>query len=137
MQKRFSIQTACASLPRSQTLASSEILLINSVISLRVEMFATYETSYRVEEKIYDYFDRNGCSALTAGIEKLMKVGEQTKLERLEVYKRHCDKFFEHIVPVDVLVEQLDNAKSPVDDYNDIPDEWLTDFLGNGMAPPK
>ena len=100
-------------------------------------MFAIYETSYRVEEKIHDYFDKNGRSTLTAGIEKLMRVGEQTKAERLEVYKRHFDKFFEHMAPVDVMIEQLDRAKSPLHDYKEIPNEWIADLLPSGMVPPK
>ncbi|KAG7004653.1 lipoyltransferase [Physcia stellaris] len=105
---------------------------------VRAEMIAMYETSYRVEEKIHDYFDKNGRSALTARIEKLMKIGEQTKAERLEVHKRHCDMFFDHYQPVDELADHLDTEKSQLHDNIDITDdEWMTDFFASGTVPPE
>ncbi|CAF9920605.1 MAG: hypothetical protein HETSPECPRED_004310 [Heterodermia speciosa] len=110
----------------------------NRAISLRVDMFATYEIAYREEEKIYEYFDKSGSSPLTAGIEKTMKFGELTKAERLEVYKNHCEFFFEHNVPVDLMIEQLDEAKPPTAaELNDIPEEWLKEFLASGIGLPK
>ena len=100
-------------------------------------MFAVYETSYRVEEKIHDYFEKNGRSALSAGIEKLMKIGEQTKAERLEVHKRHCDMFFDHFEPVDALAEHLDMEKSQLHGNIDTPDhERMMNFFAIGTVPP-
>lgn len=101
-------------------------------------MFAVYEIAYREEEKIHDYFDKSGSSPLTAGVETLMKVGALTKAERLEVYKKHCDSFFEHIAPVDTMLEQLDQAKPPTAaDFDDISDERLKEFLASGLGLPK
>ena len=101
-------------------------------------MFAVYEIAYREEEKIHDYFDKSGSSPLTARIENLLKVGALTKAERLEVYKKHCDTFFEDSAPVDVMLEQLDHAKPPTaEELNDIPDEWLKEFLASGLGLPK
>lgn len=97
-----------------------------------------YETSYRVEEKIHDYFEKNGRSALTAGIERLLKIGEQTKAERLEVHKWYCDMFFDHFEPVDVLAEHPDMDKSQLHDNIDTPDhKWMTDFFARGTVPPN
>ncbi|KAL8786076.1 MAG: hypothetical protein Q9195_008352 [Heterodermia aff. obscurata] len=105
---------------------------------LRVEMFAVFEIAYREEEKIHDYFDTNGSSPLTAGVEKLMKVGALTKAERLETYKKHCDSFFEHTASVDLMLQQLDEAKPPTAaELNDIPDEWLKEFVASGLGFPK
>ena len=110
----------------------------NWAISLRVEMFAVYEIAHREEEKIHDFFDKSGSSPLTAGVEKLMKIGALTKAERLEVYKKHCDSFFEHITTVDLMIEQLDQAKPPTAaELNDITDERLKEFIASGLWLPK
>ena len=101
-------------------------------------MFAVYEIAYREEEKIHEYFDKSGSSPLTAGVEKLMKVGALTKAERLEVYKKHCDSFFEHMAPVDLMLEQLEQARPPTAaELNDIPDEWLNEFIASGFGLSK
>ena len=101
-------------------------------------MFAVYEIAYREEEKIHDYFNKSGSSPLTAGVERLMKVGALTKAERLEVYKKHYDDFFEHMAPVDLMIEQLDQAKPPTAaELNNISDEWLKEFLASGLGLTK
>lgn len=76
-------------------------------------MFALTETADRTAEKVFDYFDSNGCSTLTAGIEKLMRVGQTTKAERSVVYKKLCDSFFIQYTSVETMVMWVDQAQTP------------------------